>query len=180
MASGFEIRQLGRDELGRVAEIDRTEHIDVLYVQDGERLAERPGRWDAPAWERDGHGGHSIEAKERSLHGYLDIGGVAIAALVDGRLAGVGVVVPHRRPRVAQLAFLHVSAPWRGTGIGSRLAAQLDDIARSAGDTAMVVSATPSKSTVDFYLGCGFHVTAHPLGELLELEPDDIHMRKTL
>ena len=158
MESEFEIRQLSRDELGRVAEIDRTEHIDVLYDQDGERLVERHGGWDSPAWERDGDGEHSIEAKERELHGYLDIGGVAIAALVDGRLAGIGVVVPHLRPRVAQLAFLHVSAPWRGTGIGSRLAAQLDDIALSAGDTEMVVSATPSKSTVDFYLGRGFLV----------------------
>ena len=44
----------------------------------------------------------------------------------------------------------------------------------------MVVSATPSKSTVDFYLGRGFHVTAHPLAELLELEPHDVHMRKAL
>ena len=116
MTSGFEIRQLSRDELGRVAEIDRTEHIDVLYDQDGERLVERHGGWDSTAWERDGDGEHSIEAKERELHGYLDIGGVAIAALVDGR----------------------------------------------------------------FYLGRGFLVTAHPLSALLELEPYDVHMHKTL
>jgi hypothetical protein len=73
-----------------------------------------------------------------------------------------------------------VSAPSRGTDIGSRLAGYLDDIVRSAGDTAMVVSATPSKNTVDFYMGRGFLVTAHPLRELVELEPDDVHMRKTL
>lgn len=180
MEEGLEIRQLTRDELGRVAEIDRTEHIDVLYLQDGERLVERRGSWDSPAWERDGHGDHSIEAKVRELRGYLDVGGVAIAALVDGRVAGIGVVVPHLRPGIAQLAFLHVSAPWRGTGIGSRLAAELDDVARAAGDTTMVVSATPSRNTVDFYVGRGFSVSGDPPSELLELEPDDVHMRKVL
>jgi GNAT superfamily N-acetyltransferase len=180
VASSIEIRRLSRDELERIAEIDRTEHIDALYVQDGERLVERRGCWDSPAWERNGQGEHSIEAKARELNAYLDGGGIAIAALVDERVVGIGVVVPHLRPGVAQLAFLHVSAPWRGTGIGSRLAGQLDDVARNAGDTAMVVSATPSKNTVDFYIGRGFLVTAHPLSELFELEPDDVHMRKTL
>jgi hypothetical protein len=38
VAASLEIRQLRWDELGRVAEIDRSEHVDVLYVQDGERL----------------------------------------------------------------------------------------------------------------------------------------------
>ncbi len=35
---------------------------------------------ESPAWERDGHGEHSIEANVRELHGYLDIGGVWITA----------------------------------------------------------------------------------------------------
>jgi GNAT superfamily N-acetyltransferase len=174
------MRRLSRDELGRVAEIDRTEHIDVLYLQDGDRLVERRGSWDSPAWERNGRGQHSVKAKVSELHGYLDLGGVAIAALVDGRVAGIGVVVPHLRPGIAQLAFLHVSAPWRGSGIGSCLEAQLEDLARLAGDTVMVVSATPSKNTVDFYRGRGFLVTSDPPGELVELEPEDVHLRKAL
>ena len=94
--------------------------------------------------------------------------------------AGIGVVVPHLRPRIAQLAFLHVSAPLRATGIGSRLSEQLEQIARAAGDSDMVVSATPSENTVRFYLGRGFQPMAEPLAELFELEPEDVHMRKVL
>jgi GNAT superfamily N-acetyltransferase len=96
------------------------------------------------------------------------------------QLVGIGVVVPHLRPRIAQLAFLHVSAPLRATGIGSRLSEQLEQIARTAGDSDMVVSATPSENTARFYLGRGFQPMAEPLAELFELEPEDVHMRKVL
>ncbi len=180
MAVSFDVRRLRRDELVRVAEIDRTEHIEMLFVQDGEQLIERHGSWDAPAWEADGQGGHSIGAKVRELHGYLDRGGIALGALAGGRLVGIGVVVPNLRPGVAQLAFLHVSAAWRGRGVGSSVSGQLDDIARAAGASTMVVSATPTRNTVAFYLGRGFLPMPHPLEELAELEPDDIHMRKPL
>jgi hypothetical protein len=44
----------------------------------------------------------------------------------------------------------------------------------------MVVSATPSENTVRFYLGRGFQPMIDPLAELFELEPEDVHMRKTL
>ena len=44
----------------------------------------------------------------------------------------------------------------------------------------MVVSATPSLNTVRFYLGQGYAPMEEPLPELLELEPEDIHMEKPL
>ena len=44
----------------------------------------------------------------------------------------------------------------------------------------MVVSATPSENTVRFYLRRGFAPMADPFPELFELEPEDVHMRKTL
>jgi GNAT superfamily N-acetyltransferase len=80
----------------------------------------------------------------------------------------------------AQLAWLHVSAPWRAAGIGSHLSEQLEQIARIAGDSDMVVSATPSEHTVRFYIGRGLQPMADPLAELFELEPEDVHMRKML
>ena len=88
--------------------------------------------------------------------------------------------MPHLRPAVAQLAFLHVSQTLRGAGIGSRLSGELEQVARSAGDSAMVVSATPSVHTVRFYRGRGFELMAQPLPELFEREPEDVHMRKVL
>jgi predicted N-acetyltransferase YhbS len=60
------------------------------------------------------------------------------------------VVVPHIRPAIAQLAFLHVSQDFRAAGVGSRLSADLELVARRAGDTEIVVSATPSENTVRF------------------------------
>jgi hypothetical protein len=60
------------------------------------------------------------------------------------------------------------------------LSAQLDEIARAAGASEMVVSATPTGNTVAFYLGRGFVPMPHPLEVLAELEPDDIHMHKAL
>ena len=180
MEPAVEFRRLDRRELSRVAEIDRRERIDVLYAQHGNHLVARHGNWSASAWDPDGHGEHSVEAQVHALEYHVDKGGIALGAFARGRLVGIGVVVPHLRPGIAQLAWLHVTAPLRATGIGTRLSEQLEQIARTAGDSDMVVSATPSENTVRFYLGRGFRPMAEPLAELFELEPDDVHMRKVL
>ena len=180
MEPAVEIRGLRRSELSRVAEIDRRERIDVQYVQHGTELVARQGSWSSLAWDPVGDGEHSVAAQLHMLEHYVDAGGIALGAYAGGRLVGIGVVVPHVRPGTAQLAFLHVSAPLRGTGIGSRLSEALDQMARRAGDSEMVVSATPSANTVRFYLGHGFQPMAEPLAELLELEPEDVHMHKAL
>jgi GNAT superfamily N-acetyltransferase len=173
-------RAMDSDELSRVAEIDRRERIDVLYEQRGTQLVERHGRWDAAGWDPDGTGEHSVAAKVREAQQYMDDGGVVVGAFADDRLVGIGIVVPHLRPQIAQLAFLHVSAPFRKTGVGRRLSDQMDQIARDLGAAEMVVSATPSANTVRFYLARGFQPSEHPLVELAQLEPDDIHMHKAL
>ena len=171
---------MGRTELSRVAEIDRSERINVLYDQHGTQLAARHGTWNASPWDPDGHGEHSVAAQVHALQYHVDMGGIALGAFARGRLVGIAVVVPHLRPGIAQLAWLHVSAPSRAMGIGSRLSEQLEEIARTAGASEMVVSATPSENTVRFYLGRGFQPMADPLAELFELEPEDLHMRKIL
>ena len=152
----------------------------MLYDQHGTELVTRHGNWSTSAWDPDGHGEHSVEAKFQTLEHYLDTGGITLGAFASERLVGIDAVVPQLRPRIAQLAFLHVSAPLRATGIGSRLSEQLEQIARIAGDSDMVVSATPSENTVRLYLGRGFQPMAEPLAELFELEPEDVHMRKVL
>lgn len=175
-----EVRRLGRAEVARVAEIDRTEAISVLYEQRGTELVPREGSWDAPPWYPDGDGPHSVAAQVRAVEAYLDQDGIAIGAFAADRLVGIGVVVPHVRPAIAQLAFLHVSAQARSAGVGRRLCEVLDRIAREAGDTEMVVTATPSEHTVRFSLGRGFRPMAEPLPELFELEPEDVHFHKPL
>jgi GNAT superfamily N-acetyltransferase len=173
-------RRLARTELWRVAEIDRTERIDLLYEQRGTELVEWRGDWSSPAWDPDGYGDHSVEAQRHVLEHYVEAGGIAIGAFSGRRLVGIGVVVPHLRPEIAQLAYLHVSHGFRAAGIGSRLSDDLGLIARDAGDTEIVVSATPSENTVRFDMCRGYKLMAQPLPELFELEPEDVHMTKAL
>jgi GNAT superfamily N-acetyltransferase len=107
--------------------------------------------------------------------------GATIFGAFDGeRLVGIGLVTPHIRPGIAQLSYLHVGNGYRGQGIGRRLVAELERVAIEAGDTEMVVSATPTVNTVRFYMGCGYAPMAEPLAELFEKEPEDIHLSKRL
>src|SRR4051812_24249523 len=174
------IRPLEYEELGRIAEIDRTEQIGLIFVERGAELEGRPGDWSAPAWDQEGDGEHSVVTHARDLEHYVDAGGVALGAFERERLVGIGAVVPHLRPATAQLAWLHVTAGRRDLGIGRQLADALEAIARDAGDHRIVVSATPSEHTVTFYRRRGYEVMAEPLEELLAREPDDVHLQKVL
>ena len=116
----------------------------------------------------------------RDLEHYFDMGGVALGAFDGDRLVGIGAVVPHLRPAIAQLAWLHVTAGRRDMGIGRRLCEALEAIARDAGDERIVVSATPSEHTVTFYRHRGYAVMAEPFEELFAREPDDVHLEKDL
>ena len=177
---GIDCRPLSGAELTLVGEIDRTEQIDALYVQRGTRLELRHGDFSAPPWRRDGTGEHSISAQLAAVDAYVAAGGVALGAFDGDRLVGIGVVLTHVRPSFSQLAYLQVSNGCRRIGIGTRLAEELEQIARASGDRSMVVSATPSLNTVRFYERRGFRPTADPLPELFELEPEDVHMEKAL
>lgn len=180
MGKAIEFKRLARSELSRIAEIDRTERIDLIYQQRGTELEARHGNWSSTAWDPEGHGEHSVAAQRQDLEHYVDAGGIALGAFAKGRLVGIGVVLPHLRPEIAQLAFLHVSAAFRAAGIGRRLSDELDLIARDGGDTEIVVSATPSGNTVRFYTGRGYELMDPALPELFAVEPEDVHMRKAL
>ena len=173
-------RRLEPDELARVREIDRSERIDRLYVQHGTELQTIDGDFSAPPWRAEGKGEHSVAHQIEECERWAAAGGIALGAFDGERLVGIGIVVPHLRPGIAQLAFLHVSDGFRDRGIGRRLSDELDAIARAAGDTTMVVSATPSVHTVEFYRRRGYAPTGSPLPELLELEPEDVHLEKRL
>lgn len=177
---GITYRRLLARDLARIGEIDRTERIEALYVQHGCRLETRVGDWSARAWFSEGVGEHSVAHQRADCERHLAAGGMALGAFADGRLVGIGIVVPHIRPGLAQLAFLHVSNGYRARGIGGHLSEELERLAREQGDTTMVVSATPSLNTVRFYRQRGFRPMSAALPELYELEPDDVHMQKEL
>lgn len=161
-------------------EIDRSEQIDALYVQDGATLTIRPGDWSASAWAPSGDGEHTVAAQRQELQALLDEGAVTLGAFDGDRLVGIGVLRVAVRPGTAQLAYLHVTRSHRAIGIGGRLADLLEAHALEGGATAIVVSATPSVNTVDFYARRGYVAMEQPLPELLEREPEDVHMAKSL
>jgi GNAT superfamily N-acetyltransferase len=174
-------RRLAAADLERLQDIDRTERIDTLYVQHGRELEERTGSdWSAPPWFAEGTGEHSVAHQIAECTRHLAAGGIALGAFAAERLVGIGIVTPHIRPGIAQLAFLHVSNGYRGRGVGGRLSDALEQLARDGGDKTIVVSATPSLNTVRFYRRRGFELTETPLPELYELEPEDVHMEKQL
>jgi predicted N-acetyltransferase YhbS len=180
MSTEIRVRLLTAVDAARVGEIDRTERIEALYVQHGLLLELAPGDWSAPPWDPAGEGEHSVAAQREAVARLLERGATALGAFDGDRLVGIGVVLPHLRPGLAQLAYLHVSNGHRDAGIGGRLSDELEGIASEAGAESMVVSATPSLHTVGFYERRGFAPMAEPLPELFELEPEDVHMWKEL
>jgi ribosomal protein S18 acetylase RimI-like enzyme len=138
------------------------------------------GDWSSPPWDAEGDGEHSVAAQRAALERQVEAGAIPVGAFAGHRLVGIGLVMPHVRPGIAQLAYLHVTNGYRGRGVGARLTEDLERLAREAGDSTIVVSATPSANTVRFYLGLGFEPMAEPLPELYELEPEDVHMQKRL
>lgn len=167
-------------ELSHLGEIDRTEHITTIFVQRGAELEEQEAEFNVPPWSVEGEHDHTLDRQRDSCERYLASGGTALGAFDDDRLVGIGIVAPHIRPGVAQLAFLHVSNGYRGRGVGRRLAEELERLAVKAGDRQMVVSATPSVNTVRFYMVLGYTPMAEPMPELYDLEPEDVHLSKAL
>jgi len=173
-------RRLQPADLERIGEIDRTERIEALYTQHGTRLEKRAGDWSATPWSSEGEGAHSVAYQRAECARHLAAGALGLCAFEGERLLGLGLVTPHVRPGVAQLAYLYVSHGHRARGVGGHLVAELERFARDCGDATMVVSATPSENTIRFYLGRGFEPMVEPLPELYAREPEDVHMQKRL
>lgn len=171
------IKQLAPADATRIAEIDRTERVRVGYTyRDGQLRAEAVD-WDVPDFFPEGDGEHALKRQIDGLQCPLvEAGGVLYGALDGDRAVGLAALRYDLRPGMDQLLYLMVSDGYRRQGIASRLVARLFDVARERGARRMYVSATPSESAVGFYLRQGFRPTEAPLPELLEEEPEDIHM----
>lgn len=172
----LQYRWMREDELGRIAEIDRTERVRIGYRMEAGRPVRVNVDWNIPPFRTEGQGNPSIAHPIAFCRGHLQAGGRMIGAFDGPTLAGVSVVTPEIRPGVAQLAFLHVSRTYRRRGVGARLTREMMAWAKAGGARRMVVSATPSESAVGFYTSRGFTPMRDPVPELFALEPEDIHM----
>jgi predicted N-acetyltransferase YhbS len=167
-------RQLRRDEITQIWNIDRSEFIGNIYRLQAGQLVLEPHNFDVPGWPPG-----EAEKYTPIFLDCFDRGGWFHGAFDDGRLIAVAVLESRfiaSRENQLQLTFLHVSRPYRGRGLGARLFRLARAAARERGAARMYISATPSEHTVNFYMRLGCVVTETPDPELLTLEPEDIHL----
>ena len=171
-------RELLREEIGQVWNIDRSEVIDNIYHFVNRTLVLRPQHYDIFGWPPG-----EAEKYAPILLDCLNRGGWFYGAFDDSELVGIVVLESKRIGKhrdQLQLKFLHVSSSYRNTGLGKRLFELAKATARARGAKRLYISATPSENTVNFYLRLGCAVAGEPDPELIELEPEDIHLERNV
>jgi ribosomal protein S18 acetylase RimI-like enzyme len=168
-------------DIGRIAEIDRSERVSKSYVCDDGDLREIAVDWNVPRWFSEGEGDHSVRGNINDWKPYLEEkDGVMYGAFDEDLLVGFLIFRPHLTEGMDQLAVLHVSRDYRRQGIATRLARIACELALESGARELYVSATPTESAVGFYRSQGFELAEEVNRDLYALEPEDIHMIKKL
>jgi ribosomal protein S18 acetylase RimI-like enzyme len=171
------VRRLRAEDVSLVAAIDRSEHVDVEYrVIDGQLQQVPAAITEVPTWDPNGSGPHSVAAEIAFCTSVVARGGVLLGTFAAEHAAGLAIVLPTFEPRLAWLAFLHVSRPYRRMGAALALWHAAVDISVAGGAKSIYVSAAPTESAVGFYLrqGCRLAHPVHP--DLFAAEPDDVHL----
>jgi GNAT superfamily N-acetyltransferase len=153
----MQIRDLERDEVGRIwNEIDRRETHDEIYVVRDGTLERATLHFHIPGWhpEMIEHDAPRLERAD-----------VRLGAFDGDRLVGVAALEGER------LFYLYVDADHRGRGVGTALFE-----AAAARVPRLLVSAIPTRNTVDFYLARGCRLDPSPPPEQVAAEPDDIQL----
>ena len=175
------IAPMEKDDISRLAEIDRTEHITRDYKYESGTLREVEVDFAVPPWHAEGDGDHSIKRKIAAWKPYLEEDGLMFGAFDGELLVGLVILRPRLTRDMAELAVLHVSHDYRSWGIGTMLTEKVCSLATEIGATSIYVSSAPTKTTVDFYRKRGFTLAKELNKEVHEREPDDdIHMIKEL
>ncbi|MDJ0952714.1 MAG: GNAT family N-acetyltransferase [Acidimicrobiia bacterium] len=172
----IEVRELAANSIELIREIDRSEHIDVLYTVDDGRLHSERVEIEVPPWDPEGDGDHSSARRITEFEPIVTGGAALLGAFIDDLFAGIAIVDPSFEEGTAWFAFLHVSRVYRRRGVASALWDAGVKIAADAGASSMYVSATPSGSAVGFYTSHGCRLAERPHPELFAMEPEDIHL----
>ncbi len=176
MTRSCEVRRLGINDIGLIATIDRSEHVEMGYTVVRGRLVERPASMSAiPTWDPVGTGPHSVAATIAFCKPLVAGGAVLLGAFDGDSLCGMAVIDGAFEPSLAWLAFLHVTRPHRRHGVASALWSAAERVAVEAGAESTYVSAAPTESAVGFYLSRGCELAEPIHARLYAMEPDDIH-----
>ncbi|WP_338803753.1 GNAT family N-acetyltransferase [Xenorhabdus griffiniae] len=175
------IRQLSRQEIPEVWNIDRTELIENLYVQQRDQLILTPQCFDMQGWPEG-----EAEIYTPILLDSYDRGAFFLGVFAENendKLIAVASVDPQWRGEnddLLQLSFLHISKAYRGLGLGKQLFHCCIDFAKAKGAKGLYISSIPSENAVNFYRHIGCVLIAQPDIELYQREPDDIHLVYTI
>ncbi|CAD5105955.1 GNAT family N-acetyltransferase [Zestomonas carbonaria] len=172
------IREMGIEEYRRIREIDRSEQIDLIYINQGNSIVKQPAGHECPTWTP-----AELKELEERFQYELKHGGLAMGAFDGDKLVGFGVLAHRLRgpdhDRI-QVDLMYVSRSYRRQGIGTRIMQLLSDEARRRGAKHLYISSTETESAVQFYRSCGSKLAQEKDPELFEKEPHDIHMTLAL
>ncbi|MHA2246641.1 MAG: GNAT family N-acetyltransferase [Candidatus Hodarchaeales archaeon] len=169
---------MNKDEIKRVAEIDRSEVIEYIYYFHKSGLKLEKEFWNVEKWNSE-QKLHHIS----SLQDIYDRGGTIFEAFYGSKIIGVIALDNEfigRNKNQLNLAGLWVSKQYRKMGVGKALVELVKNKAREIGAEKLYVSTTPSQNTVKFYMNRGFRLAKEINKKLFEMEPEDIHMELIL
>jgi GNAT superfamily N-acetyltransferase len=174
------VRQLSKSEVGKIAHIDRSERVTLGYSFNQGKLETEDVDWHVPRWSEDIQGEFNIDVRIHELSQAMEEGCIMIGALEGDLLVGFIVLRVKLTENMDQVHGLFVSREYRRQGIATNLMSEVVRMAREGGAEKLYVSSIPSESAVGFYMHQGFELAEQVHPELFVLEPEDIHMIKTL
>ena len=167
-------RTISRDEIEKFEEIDRSELIEYDYHYKDGNLELVKVHFDVK-----GFSPEHLKKLKKSLYDLDDENGTIYGAFDGSKLVGLSALENKFRGEEGDMlnfALLHVSNPYRNKGIGRKLSGLVINKVKELGAKRLYVSASPTKNTVDFYMGLGFKLAVKVDEELFALEPKDIHL----
>lgn len=145
----------------------RTQKVSRVYIyKDSEyRLTEQPFIDD---W--------TLSRKREKAMELINGNLVSFGAFLNGELVGFIGLKRELYGKRMIVSTLHVSATYRGHGIGKKLFLRGIEEAKKSGAEELYISACFAKETIDFYRAMGADLTKQPITEILEDNPDDLQM----
>jgi len=170
----IQIKMMDNSQVDKLQEIDRSEHIDLIYEMNDGQISEITTNHECSNWNE-----HLLlEIKERYLY-ELQHNGIAVGAYDEDKLVGFGVLAHKFRGMnkdQLQIDLMYVSRKYRRQGIGTKIIDALKKEARKRGARQLYISSTETRSAVSFYKSCGSRIAEEIDEELFDKEPKDIHM----
>ena len=170
----MEYRVLSRDEIELMYRIDRSEVIEETYYNQDGMLELKQEFYDMPGFDPG-----ELDKLVRRIYMLYDEGGIVLGMFDGQTIAGIAALENKFRGSnkdTMNVLALFVSKPYRHQGIGRWLVEGIAQKAWDIGATKLYISATPSRNTVQFYMGLGAQLVSEVDPELFELEPHDIHL----